>query len=284
MARVTATGGTVDAAVGELWAMSTIDETEKSLVFAKTFNRQYEAELKKRRGDTVHVTSVTHPNSGTARTLTIAGSGTLTYDAPTETNMSLVVDTHAYSGVEIDTEVDVLSHIDWMAKYAPMVGYNVALKIDDDLAGTVDNWANSVGTLAVDLTDQDIIDGLNYLDNNSVPRDRVGVFSPKQKNYFLLQDRYVNRDYKDTLGSADPKADPGTKFYDGMGFPWYWSENVEGSDAAGHDNGLFNKEVVAVAIVAQYTKDMYDIDDDAMKYAAHAIYGFLEFRDTFGVY
>ena len=43
MARVTATGGTVDAAVGELWAMSTIDETEKSLVFAKTFNRQYEA-------------------------------------------------------------------------------------------------------------------------------------------------------------------------------------------------------------------------------------------------
>lgn len=286
MARVTVgSGGTVDNAVKELWSMRTIDERESALIFGKLFDRQYEAELTKQGGDTVHVSSVTHPNSGAARTLTIGGSGTLTYDAPSEANTNLVINTHAYSAFEVDTETDVLSHINWVEKYAPFAGYNVALKIDDDLAGLPDDFTNTVGTLTVDVTDQDILDAINYLDDASAPRnDRFFVFSPKQKNYLLQEERYVNRDYKDVIGSADPKALPGTQFSNVYGPAWFWSENVEGTNGAGHDNTLFQREVVALAIVAQYTKSMYEIDDDAEKHAVHAIYGIKEMRDNHGVW
>jgi len=60
---------------------------------------------------------------------------------------------------------------------------------------------------------------------------------------------------------------------------------VEGTNAAGHDNGIWQKEALASLIVEEMrTAEHYEITTDTTRYAAHAIYGFIEIRDDHGVY
>ena len=65
----------------------------------------------------------------------------------------------------------------------------------------------------------------------------------------------------------------------------FWSGNVEGSNAVGHDNGMYHKEAVAVAMIDNMrVETFYNIDTDSDKRAVHVIFGLIEVREDHGVF
>jgi len=67
--------------------------------------------------------------------------------------------------------------------------------------------------------------------------------------------------------------------------PAYVSTNTEGSNAAGHDNGMFQKEALALVVQMKPTAhSMYDIDYLVDKVAIEQLYGTREMRDDHGVW
>ena len=70
-----------------------------------------------------------------------------------------------------------------------------------------------------------------------------------------------------------------------LGMPVYKATNVEGTNAAGHDNVMFHTE--AFALVMQLKPrfvSQYDIDYLCDKVAAQHLYGTQEMRDNHAVF
>ena len=111
------------------------------------------------------------------------------------------------------------------------------------------------------------------------------MVSPKQEAGFLKLEQFVNADYEKIVGDASA-AGPERAFVGAwMGIPIYKSTNVEGSNSAGHDNGMMQKD--ALALVRQLkaeTVTWFDGDYLAQKTVSHQIYGTKEMRDDHGVW
>lgn len=281
------TTSTADALIGEIWSGMTADARESKLLYWHTFDQKYQADLlTNRRGDTVHIGGVNNFGTGAA---TLGVGGTLTYEAGSfATNIDLVVNTHAYHAFDLETEADLLSQIDLMAKLAGKSGYAVALYVDDQAAGMVDDFStNTVGQLATPLELDDFITAERMLADAMAPTGRrfIGM-SPIQRSHLLTQERFVNSLYKDALGGLTfngvlAEGAMGTL----MGASAFWTNNVEGTNAAGHDNGMWQEEAVAVAMLDNFrVREMYEIDTDSDKRATHVILGLVEVRDNHGVF
>jgi hypothetical protein len=216
-----------------------------------------------------------------------AGGGAVSFDeARLLSRITLTADTHIFQAFELEYEADLFSNIGLMEKLTKAAGYAVAHRIDDDAAGFVDNFSQSVGSLAVPLTDPDIRRAVQYLEDAFAPSDnRFFVFSPAEQMNLFSVERYINRQYNDSIGNLSKNGKyPGFQatIY---GLDWYMSQNVEGTNATGHDNGIWQKEALAALVVEEMrTAEHYEITTDTTRYAAHAIYGFIEIRDDHGVY
>ena len=146
---------------------------------------------------------------------------------------------------------------------------------------------NTVGTLAVELQDEDFLRALQYLNDADVPEEtRYFVISNAQQTGVLKLDRFVHNDYRqihgDTPASLAVERAYVTSF---LNQPIYRSTNVEGTNNGGHDNTLFNRE--AFALVMQMTPtphSMFDIDFLADKVVIEQLYGTKEMRDDHAVW
>ena len=161
--------------------------------------------------------------------------------------------------------------------------------IDDILAGLVDDFGTeAVGTLGSDPSFEDWLKASQNLDDANAPEeDRYAAISPKAKVGVMKLDQWINKDYALLQGSGDtgmksPRGFIGTW----MDIPFYMSTNVEGSNAAGHDNGMWQREAVAVVVRSQPTfyPPFFDPDYFAIKIVGDQISGSLEMRDDHGVW
>ena len=282
---------TADVFIREIWSGLAVVERENALVFAGLVDRRFESELTV--GDVVHVPSLS--NLGAARTKST--NTAITYVTVTETNaqagddgfdgVTITVTTHDYNAIAVESIAKLQTDRDLMSAYAGKMGYSLGLALDDVLAGYPDNYSNAVGTLAVALGGDDVLRAIQYLDDADAPQtDRAMVVSPAQAIEFLKLDRFVHNDYSRLQGSLSgtPGLDRAyvTSF---LGIPIYKSVNVEGSNAAGHDNALFHREATAL-IVQQMPKayGQFDIDYLADKVAIEQVHGSSEVRDDHGVF
>jgi hypothetical protein len=283
--------------VPQMYSHMTADYREANFVFVNLFDRKYESDLSE--GDRVFIHGVNSFQS-TQDTTTLAanpssgslgsaggGSGSLTFDeASLKSRISLIADTHVYQAFELEYEADLFSNIGLMEKLTKASGYAVAHRIDDDAAALVDNFSQTVGTLAVGLTESDIKRGVQYLNDAFAPEDsRVFVFSPaEQMNLFGIE-RFVNAQYSGSIGNVNVDSKYKGYVTNILGLDWYMSLNVEGTNAAGHDGGMWQKEACATLIVEESRPvSHYEISTDTTRYAVHAIYGFIEVRDDHGVW
>ena len=170
--------------------------------------------------------------------------------------------------------------------YAGKMGYALAKNVDDTLAGLVDNFSNTVGTLAAENTYDNYLRAIQYLDDADAPADsRYFVISPAAEVGLLKMDTYINNDYSNIHGSGRNTALEFAYATSLLGIPTYKSTNVEGTNSAGHDNGLFQKEALAMIMQMNPTMhSMYDIDYFADKVAIEQLYGVSEVRDDHGVW
>ena len=270
---------TADVFIPELWSMEAIVARENQLVFANLVDRKFENGLSF--GDTIHVPGVSNLAVRTKST-----NGAVTYETVTESNTDITIGTHQYAAIALENITRVQNNRDQLQLYAGKLGYALALAVDDVLAGLVDDFSNSVGTQAVELTDDDILRARQYLDDADAPQDsRVMVVSPMQETGLLKLDRFVHNDYEAVHGPGRETGLEKAYVSSFMGMPIYRSVNVEGANSTGHDNGMFQKEALALVMqIAPKTYHQFDIDYIVDKVVIEQLYGTQEMRDDHGVW
>ena len=233
---------TADVFIPELWSNEAIVARPQRTVFARLVNRKFEQNLNY--GDTIHVPSVTDLSARTK-----SANTAITYETQTETNTNITISTNVYAAMAVENITKIQSNRDLIAVYAGKMGYALDLNTDDTLAGLVDDFTNAVGTLASELTYDDLLRARQYLDDANAPEDgRVIVISPAQEAGMMKLDHFINRDYAAAMGvGTNTNAERG-RFGSWLGMPVYKSTNVEGSNAAGHDNCMMQREAVALVV------------------------------------
>lgn len=273
---------TADVFIKEVWSKRAIVAREQQLVFAEKVNRVFEDELSM--GDTIHVPSRGHLSVQSKNT---SNNQATIFETITETNTDIVVQTWEYSAIALETYTRKQSNRDLLAFYAPEQGYALGLSLDDNLAGLVDDFTQTVGTLAQGMTyAQEILRARQYLDDANAPgEDRCWIISPAEEANWMNMDQLINRDYSQLHGAVGKKALNMAYIGNVLGDPVYKSTNVEGSNAAGHDNGYFQKEAIACVVQLKATTHMqFDINYLANKVVVEHIYGSKEMRDDHGVW
>jgi hypothetical protein len=276
---ITSTTGAVNNPA--ITSKTVIEVREANLAFEGTVSRKYYDEA--RVGTTIKWPLITNLNSGTARVKSEGNSGNdITYDANTETSVTLTINQHQYQAFELEEFQESLSIIDEQMAYTRRASYAVNLAIDDTLAALIDDFTQTVGTLAVDLTDDDIRRAVQYLDDANVPQgDRFFAMSPATKNSMLSIDRYASSDFNRGGGANIISA----AFGDIYGLTTWNSTNIEGSNAAGHDNGIYHRDSFALGMRMQpRTRVFDDIQNLSTQVAVSAIWGVVETRDDHGVW
>lgn len=273
---------TADVFIPELWSALAIEARFQRLVFSKIVDHRYEREMKV--GDTLHVGSRTHL---TAQSKAKATNAAIVFETQTETNTDITVATWEYSAIAVESIVKLQANRDMLSFYASEMGYALDLAVDDVLAGLVDDRTNAVGSLIQPLSYADLLRASQYLDDANAPDDeRYLAISPAEEKNFLQMDQFINRDYTEMLAAQRKGGDP-DKGWIGMwlGMPIYKSTNVEGTNAAGHDNSMHHREAYALVRQMQPTShSMYDINYFVDKVAMENVYGTKAMRDDHGVF
>ena len=258
-----------------------IEVRDANLGFSGTVSSTYRDEAGV--GTTIKWNNITNPNSGAARSKSEGNSGNdIVFDAQTETAVTLTINQHYYSAFELEEFEASLSILDQEMLYKRRAAYVVNLAVDDALAALVDDFSQPVGTLAVDLTDDDIRRSVQYLDDANAPTDgRFFAMSPASKNSMLSIDRYASSDFNRGGGANLVTGEFGTIY----GLRTWVSTNVEGTNAAGHDNGIYQRDAIALGMRMQpRTRKFDDIDNLSTKVSISVIYGVVETRDDHGVW
>ena len=269
---------TADVYIPEIWSPQVVDARENNLLFAALVDSKYEKDLTK--GDVIHVQTRNHLST-TAKTANTA----VNYETLTETQVDITINKHYYSAIAVEEIVDAQAFLDQAAMYAPELGYALALQEDDDLAALVDNFSQNVGTLITGLSDENVRRAVQYLDDANAPdEDRVMIVSPAEWSNLIGLDRYVHSSYEKSTGQISSKAKRG-HFGSIYGLDCFKSTNVEGTNAAGHDNCVMQQSALAlVRQIMPKTVSQYDIDYLARKVVSHELYGVQEIRDDHGVW
>ena len=270
---------TADVFIPEIWSPLAIVAREQQLVFAKLVDRKFEDGLSA--GDTIHVPGVSDMAARTKSTNTA-----ITYETVTESNTDITIGTHKYAAIAVESITKVQNNRDQLALYAGKLGYALGLDVDDTLAGLPDNFSQTVGTLAAENTYHDYLRAIQYLDDANAPAEsRYFVISPAAEVGLMKADIYTNNDYSMLHGEGRNTALEFAYVSSFLNIPVYKTTNVEGSNSAGHDNTLFQKESIALVMqMAPQMHSMFDIDYFADKVAIEQLYGTQEMRDDHGVW
>ena len=270
---------TADVFIPEIWSPLAIVAREQQLVFAKLVDRKFEDGLSA--GDTIHVPGVSDMAARTKSTNTA-----ITYETVTESNTDITIGTHKYAAIAVESITKVQNNRDQLALYAGKLGYALGLDVDDTLAGLPDNFSQTVGTLAAENTYHDYLRAIQYLDDANAPAEsRYFVISPAAEVGLMKADIYTNNDYSMLHGEGRNTALEFAYVSSFLNIPVYKTTNVEGSNSAGHDNTLFQKESIALVMqMAPTMHSMFDIDYFADKVAIEQLYGTQEMRDDHGVW
>ena len=232
-------------------------------------------------GVTQRWTPISLPNSGAARSKSEGNSGNdITFDATTETAITITINQHYYSAFELEEFEANLTTVDLKNYYAEAAAYVVNLAIDDTLAALPDDFTQTVGSLTVDNTDDDVRRADQYLNDANAPSDgRFFGMSPATKNSMLSIDRYASSDFNRGGGANIIKGEFGEIY----GYRTFVSTNIEGSNSVGHDNTIHQRDAIALALrMKPKSRQFDDILNQSTQFSIAAIWGVVETRDDHG--
>ncbi len=261
-----------------IFSKKVIDIREANLGFEATVSTQYRDDAGV--GTSIQWGEIT---AFSASSKSEGNSGNdITFTGPTESATTLTINNHQFAALELEEFEDSLAIVDMEAIYTRRAAYAVNLAIDDTLAALVSSFNNATGSLTVDLTDDDVRRGVQYLDDADAPSDgRFFAMAPASKNSMLSIDRYASSDFNRGGGANIVRG----AFGDIYGLDSWVSTNVSGSNGAGHDNGIYQRDVMALGMRREPRVRVFDdIDNISRKVLVHAIWGVVETRGDHGVY
>lgn len=280
---------TADVYLPEVWSKKASITYRSNTVIVPLLDHRWEPEVGVGMGDTVRVPGFSQNNSPSNRG---AGTGTfgtgaaITFDAVTETSVSLLVDRLYYKAFRLPVEMSAQV----MSTYVPLltdgIGQAISLGVDSDLASDNTNGLDSftaIGTDNVDVTDDIVLDGETVLNNANVPLDgRVFIYSPATRGSLMKIDHYRNSLFASSGGNLDGSKGPG---YQGRLYTLdcYMSNNLE-AGTSGKKNWIGHREAIAYASQKEVRilKDMNVEDGLFDQYVGYLVCGFLVIKSGFG--
>lgn len=256
-----------------------IEYMEANLGWDGTVSNRYKDDAKV--GTSIRWSNISLPNSGAARSKAEGNDTSITFDATTEGSVTLTFNQWYYSAFDLEEFEESLSIVDQAKWYTEAASYVVKLAVDDSLAALPDNLTQAEGTLAADLTDENIRRADQYLNDADAKGDKFFAMSPATKNSMLGIDRYASSDFNRGGGANIISGE----FGDIYGYRTWVSTNVEGTNAAGHDNCMYYRDAFALGMrMTPRVRKFDDIDTLSSQVAVSVIWGVVETRDTFGVW
>ncbi len=202
MANVTST--TADVFIDEIWSNELNRAVEFKLVIAALFS-DWTSRMKGS-GDVFHL-----PNRHNLTANTKSASVDATPESITETKQDFTVSTHQIVAQEIEDFAEVMSKYDIRAEYTSAAAYALGRAMDVACATLMDdNTTQTVGTLNVEMTDDNFIRAWQYLQDSAAQPPFKGVVSPACWGGMLKLEKFTQQLYNgDTKGKAVHDAEIG---------------------------------------------------------------------------
>lgn len=262
MAETTTT--TAAAFLGEEWTRFTIDAAQFAMVLQDTVRHIPSQEVQGNR--TIHAP---HVSNLTANTKT---QGTdVTYEAITQTNQDITINTWRYVAMEVNSLVEVQSRYDLIEEYSDKMGYALARGFETDLAALAQNISATQGTYGVEFTEDDFNAAVISLDNAGAPMDgRYWWASPAFVANIRKIDKFVSRDF---VGGENARAIENATVGRLLGGEVVQSALLRAPAGGQHDNLYFQKgQLLMVMQMPPKTERDRIIDSLTDAVVAHAIH------------
>jgi hypothetical protein len=257
--------------IPEKWSTDIMRATEANLVLVPLVHDY--SSLIKDNGDTVNV-----PNLSNLTANTKVPGASVSFQAPTETNVAVVADQHKEASFLLEDITKIQSNVDLNAEYTSKAGYALAKDMDGALAALASGFSQTKGTYNTAITTDVILDSIQLLDDADVPEDdRHFVMKPETKRDIIDITTYVSNDFVN--GRPVETGKIGTLY----GVATYMTTQIVKS-VNNTNNMLFHRD--ALGIVRQKmptTNSEYVAKDIGWHVVTDTIYGVKEMRDDHGV-
>lgn len=266
MTASTITTTTAACHVPELWDPDTIDAVEGKVVLAGLVDRRFEKKLKV--GDTLNIGYISNltASSKTANT-------NVTLEAITEASEIITVSTHEHVCFAVEDIVKVQSQTDMRKEYTNKIGYALASSMDEILAALATSFTNNVGTLGIELTDDNLIRAWQYLEDFNMPEtDRFIYIKPAAYAGLMKLDKFMHADYVGGGGKGVRNAYVGQLYGANV-----HTSTLCNAPSAGQCAGWFcHKSGVALIQQQVKTRSDYVIERDADVVLGTNLFGYTE--------
>ena len=257
-----------------IWRKDTILARQHKLVLAQAVDRFDKDVLTM--GKAIQV-----PRHALQTARTKAAGVAITYDANSEGNLTININTQAYHAFIVDDIEEAQANQDIMQIYTDGAGYAIAKKVDDDLFTTAyASPANTVGTASslVRIATTFLTGANQYLDLADAP-DEDRFFTVDAYGYKQMMDLDSFVRYDATGQSAILNGRVGTAY----GFEILKTNN-QVSTTLQSKSVAFHKSFLALAMQREEViKNEYSVDYIGTKVVAYNIYGNAVARSDHGV-
>jgi len=266
--------------VPTLWSTEITEAYIANLVFGSLVDRRWEKDI-----DSGRIVRVPNMDALTVQQKTNGNAINWLNPADAETKHDITVDKDYYVAIKVDNIAEIQTKSNLRQLYTQRAGKDLAVNVDGSIAtlfGNATNFTQNVGTLGVDIVDDNMRRAAQYLNDANAPvDDRALVVSPATLSSIQAMDKFVRLDYHNINGAtAVEQAQMSSPIY---GAKVYCTTAVNGC-SANHNNIMFQRGAMAL-IMQQEPKVFSDflIDYLADGVVIEAIWGLLDIRPTSGV-
>lgn len=236
---------TAAAHIDEVWVEGVIRALEFGLVIAPYVDRSWDFVG---HGDTYHKARI--PN---IEVQTKTASTDLNPTVYTDTEQTISINVHQACAIKHEDIATLLSRNNVKSEMQKKMGYALGRAVDVNLAALAQNFSQIVGTLGVELTYDNLIRAVQYLEDAGydMAQGVAWFISPAQKGGLMKMDTFINATYvgENQARAAHERAVIG-RF---QGAPMLVSNLLRAPAAGQHENFICHKESVAL-IMAQNPK------------------------------
>lgn len=269
MANGNQTTTTAASHIDEVWVDGVIRALEFSLVIAPKVDRSWTYQG---HGDVYHKARIPNIESQTK-----SASSALNATVYTDTEQTITINVHQACAIKHEDIATLLSRNDVKGEMKKKMGYSLGRAVDVNLATLPQNFSQNVGTLGVELTYENLLRAVQYLEDTgyNMMSDVCWIVSPAQKSGFMKMDTFVASTYVGEERARRASEDAFIGRFQGA--PIYVSNLVRSPASGQHENFLFHKETIAL-VMAQEPK--ISVDRIALDLAdvivSDQVYGYAE--------
>lgn len=262
--------------IPELWSPDTRDAVEANVVAAGLVQSQKYglAELAQGNADIMNIPYISNP---TANTKSADANITLEVIGPSsaEASQSFSVGTHQHVAFAVENITEVQSKTNMRAEYTDKAGYALGAAADTNLHTLPQNFSQNPGTLGLEPSFDDWLEGSQNLDDANAPEDgRFIIVRPATYYSMRKLDQFVNADYTEALGKVmTGRSQVGTIFGN---VPVYKTTLVRAPAGSQAENWYCHRDGVYYCSQDLRTRADFVINMDSDVVLSTHIYGFAE--------